>query len=197
MRCEHVVPLATQVVQLFKDLKLFIGKSNLCFPSPMSNSVPITDVAVLNSLRRIGYGRDEMCIHGFRSMASTLLNEQRYRPDIIEAQLAHKERNSIREAYCGSVTIDWKKDANYVYKFQLGTKIFGYNYYRNDTYDQDFLQKFMNKYSIPELEPRISSGLYYGPYYKYTDNDKGWTIEIYPGAISLMESDKLSQLNLE
>lgn len=40
-----------------------------------------------------------MCIHGFRAMASTLLNEKGYRPDIIEAQLAHKEKDAVREAY--------------------------------------------------------------------------------------------------
>ncbi len=99
MRREHIVPLATQVVKLFDDLKFFTGNSELCFPSPMSNSIPITDMALLNALRRIGYSRDEMCIHGFRAMASTLLNEQGYRPDIIEAQLAHKEKDAVREAY--------------------------------------------------------------------------------------------------
>jgi integrase len=47
----------------------------------------------------MGYGKEQMTIHGFRSMASTLLNEQRYRPDVIEAQLAHGEKDAIRAAY--------------------------------------------------------------------------------------------------
>ena len=47
----------------------------------------------------MGYGKGEMTIHGFRGMASTLLNEQGYRPDVIEAQLAHGERDSVRRAY--------------------------------------------------------------------------------------------------
>jgi integrase len=56
-------------------------------------------VGLLNALRRMGYGKDKMTIHGFRSMASTLLNEQGYRPDVIEAQLAHGEKDAIRGAY--------------------------------------------------------------------------------------------------
>lgn len=99
MRKEHIVPLASQVIKLLEELKFFSGNSALCFPGTISSSRPITDVTLLNSLRRLGYGRDEMCIHGFRSMASTLLNEKGYRSDIIEAQLAHKEKDAIRAAY--------------------------------------------------------------------------------------------------
>ncbi len=55
--------------------------------------------AVLAALRRIGYAKDEMTGHGFRSMASTLLNEQGWNRDAIERQLAHAERNNIRTAY--------------------------------------------------------------------------------------------------
>ena len=55
--------------------------------------------AVLGALRRLGYAKDEMTGHGFRSMASTLLNEQGWNPDLIELQLAHKERNKVRAAY--------------------------------------------------------------------------------------------------
>ena len=47
----------------------------------------------------MGYGRDTMTVHGFRSMASTLLNEQGYRPDVIKAQLAHGDKDAIRSAY--------------------------------------------------------------------------------------------------
>ena len=55
--------------------------------------------AVLSALRRMGYANDEMSGHGFRSMASTLLNEQGWNRDAIERQLAHVERNSVRAAY--------------------------------------------------------------------------------------------------
>ena len=99
MKRPHIVPLARQVVKLFEELRQWTGQGRLVFPSPFSASKPITDVGLLNALRRLGYGRDEMSIHGFRGMASTLLNEQGYRSDVIEAQLAHGERNAIRAAY--------------------------------------------------------------------------------------------------
>ena len=55
--------------------------------------------AILAALRRMGYAKDEMSGHGFRSMASTLLNEQGWNRDAIERQLAHTERNSVRASY--------------------------------------------------------------------------------------------------
>ncbi len=64
-----------------------------------ANSAPISDMTLLSGLRRMGYGKDEMTVHGFRSMASTLLNEQGYNRDWIERQLAHSERNGVRAAY--------------------------------------------------------------------------------------------------
>ena len=60
---------------------------------------PMSENTVLGALRRLGYTTDEMTGHGFRSMASTLLNEQGWNRDAIERQLAHAERNNIRAAY--------------------------------------------------------------------------------------------------
>ena len=100
MKRAHTVPLASQVVQLLTELYDWTGHGELIFPSPFSNTSPISDVGLLNALRRMGYGREEMCVHGFRAMASTLLNEcGRYRHDVIEAQLAHQEKNAVRNAY--------------------------------------------------------------------------------------------------
>ena len=59
----------------------------------------MSDNAVLGALRRMGYSKDEMTGHGFRSMASTRLNEMGYNRDHIERQLAHSEGNSVRAAY--------------------------------------------------------------------------------------------------
>ena len=99
MHRPHVVPLARQVVKLFAEIREWSGSFRIVFPSPFSQSRCISDMALLNAIRRMGYGKDEMSVHGFRSMASTLLNERGYRPDVIEAQLAHGERNNIRAAY--------------------------------------------------------------------------------------------------
>jgi len=99
MRQPHVVPLAQQMVSLFATLREHSGAGRLVFPSPFSASRCISDMGLLNALRRMGYVKGEMTIHGFRGMASTLLNEQGYRADVIETQLAHGERNAVRKAY--------------------------------------------------------------------------------------------------
>ncbi len=99
MRVVHIVPLARQVVGILHDLAQYTGAGRYLFPSMRANSAPISDMTLLAGLRRLGYGKDEMTMHGFRSMASTLLNEQGYNRDWIERQLAHGERNSVRAAY--------------------------------------------------------------------------------------------------
>ena len=103
MRVAHEVPLPTQVVTLFRELRLLTGNGELCFPGRHSSSQCISDMALLNAIRRMGFGKDEMTIHGFRAMFSTILNEKKLDwgidSDIIEAQLAHKEQNAVRGAY--------------------------------------------------------------------------------------------------
>ena len=100
MRRPHLVPLARQVVRLFLELREWTGHGALVFPSPFSATRCISDMALLNALRRMGYGKEAMSIHGFRSMASTLLNEcGKFRHDVIEAQLAHGDRDKVRSAY--------------------------------------------------------------------------------------------------
>ena len=99
MRRPHVVPLARQVIKLFASMRQFSGDRQLVFPGMASAARPVTDMALLNALRRMGYARGEMTIHGFRSMASTLLNEQGFNRDWIERQLAHCEKNAVRAAY--------------------------------------------------------------------------------------------------
>lgn len=99
MRIVHIVPLARQVVGILHDLAQYTAAGRYLFPSMRANSAPISDMTLLAGLRRLGYGKDEMTMHGFRSMASTLLNEQGYNRDWIERQLAHGERNSVRAAY--------------------------------------------------------------------------------------------------
>lgn len=99
MKRPHVVPLARQVVALFASMRQLSGGGRLVFPGLASATRPISDVGLLNALRRMGYARGEMTVHGFRSMASTLLNEQGFNRDWIERQLAHCEKNAVRAAY--------------------------------------------------------------------------------------------------
>ena len=109
MKSPHVVPLARQVVGLFQELKDWTGGEGLCFPSAQGRGKPITPEGLLQGLRRLGYAKDEMSIHGFRSIASTMLNEAGYRWDVIEAQLAHAERNKVRAAYNRADYLDERK----------------------------------------------------------------------------------------
>ena len=99
MRELHVVPLSAQALALLTDLHLLTGSGRLVFPSLRSEERPISDNTINAALRRLGFSGEEMVAHGFRSMASTCLNEQGWHPDLIELQLAHAERNESRGAY--------------------------------------------------------------------------------------------------
>src|SRR3546814_11668944 len=94
------VPLSRQVRALLDELRPISGNSKLLFPSVRSNDRAISDKTVNAALRRLGYDKTEMTGHGFRAMASSLLNESRkWHPDAIERQLAHVESNDVRRAY--------------------------------------------------------------------------------------------------
>ena len=95
---EHIVPLAPKVITLFKEL-LEYKNSDYIFYSCNSKARCITDATLLNGLRRLGYEKYEMSIHGFRTSASTLLNEAGFRKDIIEAQLSHSDKDEVRATY--------------------------------------------------------------------------------------------------
>ena len=98
-RKQHLVPLATQVITILKELHNFSGNGKYLFPSARLEGKPIQKSTMLAALRRKGYTTDEMSIHGFRGMASTLLNEMGFNGDWIERQLAHDQTNSVRAAY--------------------------------------------------------------------------------------------------
>jgi len=95
----QIGPLATQAVAILRELHPLTGKGRYVFPSANSTLKPMSENAIRAALRSLGYTNDDMTPHGFRSMASTLLNEQGFKADVIEIQLAHIERNAIRAAY--------------------------------------------------------------------------------------------------
>ena len=97
MRTEHVVPLCNQAVTILKELKTIAGHSRFVFPG-RNRDRPISNNTMLFALYRLGY-KGRMTGHGFRTVASTILNEQGYRGDVIERQLAHCERDDVRGAY--------------------------------------------------------------------------------------------------
>ncbi|ODN67832.1 tyrosine-type recombinase/integrase [Methylophaga muralis] len=99
MASVHIVPLSKQAITVIETLKPLTGSGKYLFPSIRTITRPMSENTVNGALRRLGYTGDEMVGHGFRSMASTILNEQGWNRDAIERQLAHSERDGVRAAY--------------------------------------------------------------------------------------------------
>ena len=96
---DHRVPLARQVVPLLQELQDFSSNSRFLFPSIRAKTDAISDAGSRNALRDMGYDQKTMTLHGFRSIASTRLNEMGYHPDLVEAQRAHKAPDAVRMVY--------------------------------------------------------------------------------------------------
>ena len=100
MRNEHVVPLSRQALAILKEARGLGFPSKYVFPSIRTGLRPMSENTVNVALRRLGYSGDEMTAHGFRSTASTLLNESgKWSPDAIERALAHKGGDRVRAIY--------------------------------------------------------------------------------------------------
>jgi integrase len=98
MPSAHIVPLSTQALEVIRQLRELNGRWKWVFPSQSNTQKPISENTVLFALYRMGY-HSRMTGHGFRGLASTILNENGFEPDWIERQLAHSERNDVRAAY--------------------------------------------------------------------------------------------------
>ena len=98
MRSPHIVPLSPQALAVIEELRPLTGQFDLLFPSQRDQQRPISENTLLYALYRLGYHK-RATVHGFRALASTILNETGFRPDVIERQLAHVERNKVRAAY--------------------------------------------------------------------------------------------------
>ena len=99
MRQPHDVPLSKQALVVIEDIWPMSDGGELVFPSIRTRHRPLSENAFNSALRRMGYGKDEVTAHSFRVTASTILNARSYDPDVIEAVLAHQDRNAIRRAY--------------------------------------------------------------------------------------------------
>jgi len=100
MRKPHHVPLSRQAVALFREIHEATGATGYVFPSVRTRTRPMSENTLNGALRRLGYASDEMTAHGFRAMASTLLNESgKWHPDAIERALAHGDSDKVRAAY--------------------------------------------------------------------------------------------------
>jgi integrase len=110
MRKPHLVPLAKQAIAVLEQLKPVSGHSKYLFPSVRTAERPMSEITVLAALRRMGYEKHEMCAHGFRGMASTILNEKGVNRDWIEMQLAHSPRDTVRSAYNHAEFLDDRRN---------------------------------------------------------------------------------------
>lgn len=100
MKQDFIIPLSHQAVSILERLELLTGSQNYIFPSARSITRPMSENAVRTALRTIGYTNDQMCPHGFRAMARTLLDEELGFPvEWIEQQLAHSVKDSNGRAY--------------------------------------------------------------------------------------------------
>lgn len=101
MKTPHIVPLSRQALELLSELQELTMASphHYLFPSIRTRRRPMSNNTINSALRKLGYTSEMHTAHGFRTTASTLLNETGWNRDWIERQLAHSERDGVRAAY--------------------------------------------------------------------------------------------------
>lgn len=95
----HVVPLSTQALAVLEDIQPLTGTGRYVFPGIRNSARPMSENTVNAALRSLGITKEQFTGHGFRAMASTILNEQGWNWDAVERQLSHAESNAVRAAY--------------------------------------------------------------------------------------------------
>jgi len=105
----HLVPMSRQVFKALQNLRNVNNDSDYVFPTSRNTTKPITSDSLRLALRRAGIGKDKMTPHGFRSLASTRLNELGYKADLIEIQLSHLPTNKVRAAYNHAEYLDERR----------------------------------------------------------------------------------------
>lgn len=128
-REQHLVPQSRQALAILKDLQPLTGPAGFVFLSVRNASRPMSENTLNVALRRLGYDKNTMTAHGFRSMASTLLNGQQWHKDAIERQLAHGERDKVRGSYNFAEHLPERRRlmqawADYLDRLKLSTKVF-------------------------------------------------------------------------
>lgn len=129
MREAHIVPLPAQAVETLRALKELTGYGDLLFPSRVNSQRPISDNTFRKALHDMGFA---VTAHGFRSTASTILNEMGFRADVIERQLSHGERNKVRKAYNRAQYLEERRDmmrqwGDYLAALETGGKVIPIN----------------------------------------------------------------------
>jgi integrase len=131
MGVTHIVPLAKQAVAVLREMLPLTGRSRYVFHGERDHDRPMSDNAIRSALRRMGWTNDEMTPHGFRAMASTILDNMGYKQEWLERQLAHEEPNKIKAAYkreawrmyLSERTAMMQAWADYLDKLKAGAKV--------------------------------------------------------------------------
>ncbi|MBY0485450.1 integrase arm-type DNA-binding domain-containing protein [Nitrosomonas sp.] len=128
MEEQHIIPLSAQAVEILQSIHPLTGDGQYIFPSIRTGARPMSENTINAALRRMGYEKDEMTGHGFRSMASTLLHEHGWPHEAIERQLAHAERNKVVAAYNFAEHLPKRKEmmrwwADYLDELAAGAKV--------------------------------------------------------------------------
>jgi integrase len=127
MRDPHLVPLSKQAVEVLRQMHSLSGNSDLVFPSPFYPSKPLSENTFNSALARMGF-KGTATAHGFRAVFSTAANEHGWDADVIERQLAHKERNEVRAAYHRAAYLQQRREllqwwAGKVEELEQGAKV--------------------------------------------------------------------------
>lgn len=106
---QHIVPLSRQALAILEEIKPLTSHGRYVFPSRRDDGRPMSDNTIRTALKTLGYDSNTMTAHGFRTIASTLLNEQGWSPDAIERQLCHMPRDAVRAAYNRAQYLDERR----------------------------------------------------------------------------------------
>ena len=97
---DHLVPLSTQVIKILREVQELTADAKYIFHSPRSKTSTMSDASMINALRRMGYSKEEIVVHSFRAMFSTICNDKEFaREEVIEVQLAHTVGSKTSRAY--------------------------------------------------------------------------------------------------
>lgn len=128
-RAPHIVPLSAQALAILQTIQPLTGHKRYVFEGGRSNDRPMSEAAINNALRRLGYGKDEFTGHSFRKIASTLLNESHlWHRDAIERQLAHGEKDTVLATYNHAQHLPERTEmmqwwADYLDKLKVGADV--------------------------------------------------------------------------
>ena len=108
---EHLVPLTDHTINIFQEMMLYSADAKYIFHSLSSTGAPMSDATMNNALRRMGYSKEELVVHGFRAMFSTIAHEKsNFKHEVIETQLAHSTGSRVSQAYNRARYLDERKE---------------------------------------------------------------------------------------